>query len=170
MTRTRPLHATVPARCRMPGRAPRAQAGFTLVELLVVLVLLGVLGSAVALTLPTTASPLQRQSEALALQLARARDEAIIATRPVRLLLDGEGYRFERRDFEHWQQIDVATLHGQSWPAGVQPALPGDAPLVLQWDAMGNPDSPLVLALAAEGMQTRVQVLGDGSVRIDGPR
>src|SRR5690606_27788478 len=98
----------------------RRAAGFTLVELLVVVAVIGLASTAVVLTLPDGEATLQRQADAFGLHLRRAREEAIIGGRTVQVGADAGGYRFSRRDFGHWQALDAAPFAPRSWADGVQ--------------------------------------------------
>src|SRR3546814_12322448 len=88
---------------QLPRRA-RACTGFTLVELMVVLVIVGLMGVAVVLTAPGDANTLAREADTLAARLLRAREEAILTTRPVQVVVDARGYSFERQSFGQWQR------------------------------------------------------------------
>ncbi|MGY0504006.1 GspH/FimT family pseudopilin [Luteimonas sp. e5] len=151
----------------MPQPAARRAircAGFTLVELMVTLVLIGLLGALVALTSPVLESPAERAATRLAAAMTGARDEALLSARAVRLRLDAEGYRFEQRDFEGWQRIDDAPLAAQHWPGGVRPQLGhGEQAVVLQWDAQGSPSETLDdLWLADDRGRVQVRLRSDG--------
>ena len=88
-----PISATGSDRARRPPGAPR---GFTLVELLVVLLLIGLLVSLAVLSV-RTASPAERLQEEAARLYARmdlAREEAVLRAQSLGLAVDREGYRF----------------------------------------------------------------------------
>jgi general secretion pathway protein H len=95
------------------------QAGFTLIELMVVLVIIGIASAAVSLSLPTDRmQPLRNDAKRLALLLATASSEAQLQGSGILWLADSEGYRFIRqhpvantpRDFS-----DDEQLRPRSW-------------------------------------------------------
>lgn len=59
-----------------------AQAGFTLVELVVVMAIIGITSAALVLTLPGSDTHVRRAAETLAAQAAAARDQAILTGQP----------------------------------------------------------------------------------------
>ena len=61
----------------------RRVRGFTLVELMVALAVIGLAGATVALTLPSGDDALARDAETFAARLAHARDEEILGMRTV---------------------------------------------------------------------------------------
>jgi general secretion pathway protein H len=128
-------------RLRQPiARAGRV-AGFTLLELLVVLIILAAMVSLVGVNLaPDARQVLREEASRLALLLGHARDEAI--TTGVALAWQGtdDGYRFVRRAVDRtWQRVDADdALRARTLPAGVSLAridvttqMPGRAPVIV---------------------------------------
>ena len=108
--------------------------GFTLVELLVALALLGLVTATAVLTLPAD-DGLEQELERLQARLLRARELAVIDNRPVRLHLDAQGYRFEQRRQQQW--LPLAALPARAWehPTAV----------------LGNPPQPAVVEIDSTG-------------------
>jgi len=87
-------------------RVPQPVRGFTLLELLVVLVIAGMLLGLVAFNaMPGERQALQSDAQRVALLLQLARDEAIVRNRPIAFEAEPERYRFLMRDGNKWQAI-----------------------------------------------------------------
>ncbi len=82
------------------------QRGFTLLELLVVMVIAGLLLGLVSLKgMPDDQQLLLQDAQRIALLLQLARDEAIVRNRPVAFEADAQHYRFLIREELEWQVL-----------------------------------------------------------------
>ena len=90
------------------------EAGFTLIELMVVLLIVGIALGAVTLSFRSpTQQPLGREGERLAAVLNLAKDEASLSGQPVLLKLDRQGWRFFQAGPAGWVAVPEDQL-----PAG----------------------------------------------------
>jgi len=84
----------------------RPARGFTLLELLVVLVIAGLLLGLVAFNaMPGERKVLENEAQRLALLFQLARDEAIVRNRPIAFEAEPGGYRFMIREDDEWQAL-----------------------------------------------------------------
>jgi general secretion pathway protein H len=88
-----------------------AARGFTLVEIMVVMVIIGITLGMVSLNaLPSPRQNLQAEAQRIALLLQLARDEAIVRNRLVAFEADGEQYRFLVRNETRWDPVTQDDL------------------------------------------------------------
>jgi general secretion pathway protein H len=89
----------------------RTERGFTLLELLVVLVIAGILLGMVSFNaMPSERQVLQNDAQRIALLLQLARDEAILRNRPIAFEADSYSYRFLLREGNTWQALTQDDL------------------------------------------------------------
>lgn len=138
--------------------------GFTLVELMVVLVIIGMAGAAMVLTMPGDAARLRDEGERLAGRLDAARAEAILANRPVRATVDGAGYRFAVRRKGAWAALADKPFQPEQWDA---PTTVGGGQASIDFDSVGLA-TPATLDLGRAGARLTIAVDGAGRVRVDG--
>lgn len=109
--------------CRGPARGvpvSAGQAGFTLVELMVVLAIMGLAAAAVILTLPSQDQILRQEADRLAVRLAAARDLAVVEGRGTAAVISPSGYGFEQRVRGEWQMLQGRAFVQHDWPRDIR--------------------------------------------------
>jgi len=96
----------------------RGQIGFTLIEILVVLLLMGIVSAlVVANVAPDNRGKLRIESERLALLLEQAAEEAHTSQRELGWSTDGAGYAFwQRQEGGEWTRMDEGIYHPRNLP------------------------------------------------------
>ena len=103
----------------------RQQQGFTLIELMLVMAILGLIASSVMLTLPgSNRQQNSAQDSAITLQqqLQYAREHAMVRQQPLALAFNDNGYEFLVWQEESWQSFNTRGLKPQQteWPLSWQ--------------------------------------------------
>lgn len=100
--------------------ARRGMRGFTLLEMLIVLVIAGILVSAATLTMhrnPRT--DLREEAQRVALLLESAGDEAQVRSRPIAWQPVEGGFRFDVRTSDGWRPLRDDMFRQRAWDGGV---------------------------------------------------
>ena len=100
------------------GGTPRSrERGYTLVELLVVIVVLGIMLSLVSLSIvPDPSARLRRDAERLEALFALAAEEAQLSSQPLAWRADENGYAFFRQSRDQWIAIGSdGEFKARSW-------------------------------------------------------
>lgn len=90
----------------------RMAAGFTLVELLVVLVVVGLMTGIVVLTLPPESGAVEQDARRFAARLVLAADESVISGNTIGVIVTRDGYGLRRLYRGQWQAPGNNSLFG----------------------------------------------------------
>lgn len=152
------------------------QRGFTLLELLVVLVIVGIMLGFVTLNaMPSSRQALQNEAQRIALLLQLARDEAIVRNRPLAFEVDQYRYRFWILDENNvWQTIDKDDMlrerEFQRAPVNlaVDPPMMGQNGNTLRIVFGREPvDKPFVLSMSVGDATVSIRADGIGNFTVD---
>lgn len=143
----------------MRARAPAAQSGMTLIEMLIVLSIIAVAAGAVTLGIgaATRAPSVESEARRLAERLQSAADDAMLGDAMVAFTAERSGYGFARHDGRDWRAFDSDALGFHTLPAGMTMRLSLRPPVVLGADGAGQP-----LTATLEAGDERWIVLYDG--------
>ncbi len=144
----------------MMRAARKQERGFTLVELMVVIVIIGLAAGAVLLAIPDSGGSLRSEAERFAARAKAARDGAILEARPAALRIGPGGYAVSRRVAGQWR--GEATY---AWVEGTEAELSGAADGAVRFDATGLAE-PAYLTLRRGDRRVAVRIGNDGDVRV----
>jgi general secretion pathway protein H len=146
----------------MSHRSPaQRDAGFSLVEMLVVLAVVGLAASTVILAVPGRSMSLAREADLFAHQLLEARDLALIRNRPVMVEIDAAGYAVRLQEAGGWLKPVEAALWTDDASVSAEG---GPLPVSVVFDPMGMAE-PAVITLRRRGGAETVAVDAVGDVR-----
>jgi general secretion pathway protein H len=148
-----------------PNLSPRRD-GFTLVELMVVLVIIGLATAAVVVTIPAGQTRLADDADAFAAKLVTARDLSVITGRDIAVTVDANGYAFAQRDGADWRATTARPLQAKPWPAGTAAQTRMESGDRLVFDSTGLA-TPALITLQQGSSRASVVVDAAGNVHVE---
>lgn len=126
------------------------RAGFTLVELLLALAIIGLAAAAVTLAAPDPRPSLAREADRLAARALRAQETALIENKAVALEIDARGYGFRIREAGAWRALEKKPFARVPWEEGTAADLGGARAVRFAFDPTGLAE-PARVALRRDG-------------------
>ncbi|WP_114951995.1 GspH/FimT family pseudopilin [Sphingosinicella terrae] len=154
-SRSEPEPAGASRRRVRPGTA-----GFTMVELMVVIVIIGLAAAAVVLAMPDPGGSLRSEAERFAARAKAARDTAIVEARPTLLRIDSAGYALARRGGGTWRESDR-----WSWVEGTSVMASGSGEGGIRFDSTGLAQ-PAQITLSRRDRRVGVAIGQDGEIHV----
>ena len=131
--------------------------GFTLVELMVVLVIVGLMSTAVMLAIPDPNGGLTGEAQRFAARVRAAQERAIMDNRSFALRFTAAGYGFERSQAGSWQALEERPFTTARWSEGTAVA-PAEGRIVFDSTGFSEP-AQVVLTRSREQVAV---VIGEG--------
>lgn len=141
------------------------ERGFSLIELLVVIVIIGLLSTVVVVTMADPRGRITADADKFAGRVRAARDSAIVSGRPMALWVSQTGYGFERREQGEWRALSEGPLAVADWSRDAQARFDGVSQLRMVFDSVGRADQTLDFTLARDTQHVRVRIDLDGRVK-----
>lgn len=143
-------------------------AGFTLVELMVVLLIIGLMASAVVFSFPGGSSALEEDAQRFAARTAALRDNAILQSRPMAVQVTPSGYSFLERRKGSWSVLEDKPFVSTNWSSRVTAATGETGPMMISFESTGLPSEQAELVLQREEQSRRIVIAPMGDVKLAG--
>ncbi len=143
-----------------------AENGFTLVELMVVIFIVGLASAAVVMTAGSPDRSARNEAEQLAARIAALRDHAILQSRGMAVWVRPSGYGFDAHTDGVWRPLTQTPFSTTSWKRGTVAQIGNGAQLRVVFDSTGMPSSAMQIGLRRGTASASVDVSATGDVRV----
>jgi general secretion pathway protein H len=146
-----------------------AEHGFTLIELMIVITIIGLASAAVVWALPDPRGRLLDEATRFAARTRAAQQSAVVDARPVSVWVSGGGYGFDERTHGKWVPVAEKPLRVTSWGKGTRAVVTDTGGRQrIMFDTTGLADRPLDVRLKRDAEEVSVRIAPDGSVKVGG--
>lgn len=152
-------------RRRAVSDGTRKHDGFTLVELLMTMAILGLAATAVVIAAPDPRPSLGEEADTFAARLVKAREESLLTNRPVAMEATAEGYGVSTFDGRQWTALSEGPFQPGQWQETTGVELADDGVRIV-FDPTGVAE-PATVTLFRDAARIAVTVDAAGEVRID---
>lgn len=146
----------------------RHETGFTLVELMIVLVIMGLMASIVVLSFPDGSNDLEQDAQKFAARTAALRDNAILQSRPMAVQVTPSGYSFLERRKGAWSVLEDKPFRSTNWSAGVTAEVGETGPLLISFESTGLPSDRAEVHLGYKEFARNIVIAPMGDVQLAG--
>jgi general secretion pathway protein H len=146
------------------GTRKASSRGFTLVELMVVIAIVGLVAGAAVLAIPDPGGGLRAEALRFAARAKAAQERAVMDNRPVAVVLRDGGYGFEWREDGKWRKLEKKPFVDTRWSEGTEARIEGPEQRIL-FDSTGFAESARLL-LTRDGDEAGVEVSSGGKILV----
>lgn len=142
------------------------ERGFTLVELMVVIFIIGIASAAVVMTARSPDRGARDEAEQLAARMAALRDQAILQSQTMAVWVRPSGYGFETRSAGVWKPLAQAPFATSDWRRGTSVQIGGARQMRVAFDSTGLPSNAASIGIKRGEAVVTVNLAATGDVRV----
>jgi general secretion pathway protein H len=143
-----------------------SERGFTLVELMVVIFIIGIASTAVVMTARSPDRGARDEAEQLAARIAALRDQSILQSRSMAVWVRPSGYGFETRSEGQWKPLSEAPFATSDWRRGTSVQIGGARQMRVAFDSTGLPSNAASIGIKRDDALVTVNLAATGDVRV----